>query len=134
MNTKNKIIGYLGHGLVLLSLLSLVYVSFMAWLNPREVMALVREKLTNTDSLSSIRGVYGGTGLFVVSVLCYLWSTGLTITLRFLSMFWLLYSVSRVLTWAIDGPLGEFGTQWLVIELFFGISCLTLSYLVTRHR
>lgn len=130
MNTKHKIFSYLGHGLVLLSLLSLVYVSGMAWWNPRAIMALVHEKLTNTDSISSIRGVYGSVGLFVVSVLGYLWSAGLTITLRFLSIFWFLYAASRLLTWAVDGPLGSFGMQWLTIELFLGISCLMLSYLV----
>lgn len=36
--------------------------------------------------------------------------------LSFLSLFWGSYAASRIITWIADGALGEFGTNWLVIE------------------
>jgi hypothetical protein len=42
-------------------------------------------------------------------------STGLS----FLTLFWGSYACSRVVTWVVDGPLGEFGMNWLAIESCF---------------
>lgn len=127
-------INILGNILVVGSLVSLGFVAFMAWWSPKEVMALVGEQLTNTDSISSIRGVYGGVGLFVLAVLCYLWHIGLSTVLKFLAFFWLLYSLSRGVTWIVDGALGSFGRQWLMIELILGGSCLLLFLLSRKSR
>lgn len=124
MDTKNKLAGLIGKALVVISLSGLASVSLMAWWSPREVMALVGEQLTNTDSISSIRGIYGGVGIFIVVVLGFLWRIGLKLVLQFLAIFWLLYGASRIVTWIIDGPLGTFGRQWLIIELLLGVSCL----------
>ena len=44
---------------ILLSALSLLSVSLMAFANPQSVMDLVQVQLSNNDAFSSIRGVYG---------------------------------------------------------------------------
>ncbi|HEU5291021.1 MAG TPA: DUF4345 domain-containing protein [Cyclobacteriaceae bacterium] len=106
-------------GFIFLSAISLAYVAVMAIINPQAVMDLVGVKLPNNDSISSIRGIYGGVGITLVAMLCYLAFYQTTNGLIFLTIFWGSYVVSRIVTRVIDGPLGEFGTNWLVIESCF---------------
>ncbi|MBD1428923.1 DUF4345 domain-containing protein [Sphingobacterium litopenaei] len=134
MKKESKILNYLGHVTVALSLLSLAYVALMAWVNPYQVMLLVGEKLSNTDSMSSIRGVYGGVGLFLVGVLAWFWKNNLKTSLQLLGLFWSLYALSRIVTWMVEGPLGDFGKQWLMIELFLGMLSLLLSAVITQKE
>ncbi len=51
----------------------------------------------------------------------------------FFTMFWLLYALSRIITIWANGPLGEFGNNWLKIELSFGLFALVL-YLLHRNN
>ena len=117
-------------GFILFSALSLGYVALMAMFNPQSVMDLVGVKLPNTDAISSIRGIYGGVGITLVLLLVYLAFNETLKGLSFLAVFWGSYALSRIITWFSDGALGEFGTNWLVIESFMciiGIVLLTLS-------
>lgn len=101
---------------ILLSGLSLLSVSLMAFADPQQVMDLVGVHLPNTDAYSSIRGVYGGVGLCLFISLLYLMRTNIQQGLGFLCLLWGLYAVSRIITIFTEGTLGDFGTQWLVIE------------------
>lgn len=114
------------------SALALGSVALMALVNPQSVMDLAQVTLPNTDAYSSIRGVYGGVGLALVVLLIRLLFIHLTGALRFLTLFWGMYAVSRLITWAVDGPLGAFGTQWLVIELTLSVLGGLLVYLHRR--
>jgi hypothetical protein len=118
MTTKTVFL-FLGKGFILFSALSLGYVALLAMFNPQSVMDLVNVKLPNTDSISSIRGIYGGVGITIVLLLCYLAFFEMSKGLVFLTIFWGSYAVSRIITAFNDGPLGEFGTNWLYIESFF---------------
>lgn len=117
----NKIFEKTAKGYVIFSLLSLLYVSILAILSPQQVMDMVQVNLNNTDAISSIRGVYGGVGLSICSMLIFLlfkkheWAFG------FLVMFWGSYAFSRVLTILMEGNLGDFGSNWLMIESFLFI-------------
>ncbi|MCD2423302.1 DUF4345 domain-containing protein [Niabella pedocola] len=128
-----KIFSYAGYGFVCISALSLAWVAAMAWYNPQAVMDLVHVTLNNTDALSSIRGVYGGVGFSVIAVLIYTMRRNLPLALLFLSLFWLLYALSRLVTIWADGSLGSFGSNWLTIETTFGMIALVL-YLGNRKR
>jgi len=128
-----KILSYGGYGFVCISVLSLAWVSAMAWYRPQSVMDLVQVTLNNTDALSSIRGVYGGVGFSVIAVLTYTMRRNLALALLFLSLFWLLYALSRLVTIWVNGSLGSFGSNWLTIETTFGIIALVL-YLGNRKR
>ena len=102
-------------------------VSLMAFLNPQSVMDLVAVKLTNTDAISSIRGIYGGAGLTIVIALAYLSRKDLREALGFLVLLWGFYALSRLITQLYEGPLGVFGKQWIVIEsVFCGIALILL--------
>jgi hypothetical protein len=113
-------------GFILFSALSLAYVAILAIINPQSVMDLVGVKLPNTDAISSIRGVYGGVGITIVTLLIYLAFFQTAKGLSFLSLFWGSYAVSRIITWFSDGALGDFGTNWLVIESAMCVIGLTL--------
>lgn len=106
-------------GFILFSALSLGYVALLAMFNPQSVMDLVGVTLPNTDSISSIRGIYGGVGITLVLLLFYLAFFEMSRGLVFLTIFWGSYAASRIITGLADGPLGEFGTTWLYIESFF---------------
>lgn len=108
-------------GFILISAVSLAYVAIMAIINPQTVMDLVGIRLPNNDSISSIRGIYGGVGITLVAMLCYMAFFQPVNGLTFLTIFWGSYASSRILTLIVDGPLGSFGTNWLIIE-----SCLCL--------
>lgn len=115
------------HLFIAISILGLAYVSLLAWWNPQDVMTLVGVTLPNTDALSSIRGIYGGAGTFVLGVMVYTWKHALKKTLLLLAAFWLLYAAARLITWQVDGELGDFGTKWLCIEATLGSLALLLA-------
>ncbi len=117
---------------IVLCAFSLVSVSIMAFLNPQSVMDLVAVSLTNTDAFSSIRGVYGGAGMAMVILLIYLLRRDQQTALFFLSCLWGLYAFSRLVTSMIEGPLGDFGRTWIVIESVFCIIAVSLLFLTKR--
>lgn len=112
------------------SILSLGYVALLSVISPEATMNLVSTVLPNNDAISSIRGIYGGVGLVITVQLIYLLIKDLHRGLLFLSLFWGAYAISRVVTIFVDGPLGDFGSQWLLIEsvlCLFGIGFLLIS-------
>lgn len=121
-------------GFILFSALSLGYVALLAMLSPQAVMDLVGVKLPNTDSISSIRGVYGGVGVTLVLSLLYLAFFETDRGLVFITTFWGSYAVSRIITAFADGPLGDFGTTWLYIESFFCLVGVVLLILNNRLK
>lgn len=98
------------------SMLALLSVSIMALFDPQSVMDRVGVKLGNTDAMSSIRGVYGGVGITICLSILYLLIKNPEKGAGFLSIFWGAYAFSRLITLISDGPLGDFGNQWLMIE------------------
>jgi hypothetical protein len=126
-----KVYRFVSKGFILFSALSLGYVALLAMFSPQSVMDLVGVKLPNTDSISSIRGIYGGVGITVVALLFYLAFFELSKGLIFLTIFWGSYAASRMITALVDGPLGEFGTTWLFIESFF---CAVGLILLLFHK
>ncbi len=117
----NRLLSIGTWSLIGISVLGILSVSVMAFGDPQAVMDLVRVKLDNTDAYSSIRGVYGGVGIALLGVLLYLAFTDRKAALGFIALFWGMYAVSRIMTIAMEGPLGAFGSQWLAIE---GTLCL----------
>jgi hypothetical protein len=95
-------------------------------------MDLVAVKLTNNDAISSIRGVYGGVGLTLVMALLYTLRKNVSESLGLLSILWVLYALSRVITIVKEGALGAFGKQWLIIEIIFFLTAVVLFFLVKR--
>lgn len=131
---KTKLIRGAAITYLAVSALSILWVSFMAFANPQQVMDLVGVTLPNTDAYSSIRGVYGGVGLSLVAVLVYLSRNNLATALFFLSFFWGMYAVSRLITIVSEGELGSFGNQWLVTELVFATMALLLGLAHYKNR
>jgi hypothetical protein len=111
---------------IVFSAFCLLMVSLMAFLNPQSVMDLVSVKLTNTDAYSSIRGIYGGVGMTLVISLLYLIRNHVKEALLFLTFLWGLYAISRLITILVDGPLGQFGNQWIVTETILSVIALVL--------
>lgn len=109
------------------SALSIGYVSLLSLADPKSTMSLVSVTLDNTDAISSIRGVYGGVGLTLLASLVYLYFRHLKMAVGFLVLFWGSYVLSRAITIFQDGPLGPFGTQWILIEAMFFVIGLLLS-------
>jgi hypothetical protein len=128
---KNKIINIVSGVFILFSAFSLLMVSLMAMANPQSVMDLVQVQLPNTDAYSSIRGIYGGVGLVIITQLVYLLIKDRKKALAFLSLFWGAYAISRLITIAAEGSLGAFGSQWLMIESVF---CVLSVVLYTLYR
>jgi hypothetical protein len=124
--TAKMIFTLSARGFILFSAFSLVYVAILALWNPQAVMDLVQLKLTNTDAISSIRGVYGGVGITIFITLVYLGINHIEKGLAFLSIFWGSYSFSRITTIIVDGALGSFGTNWLWIESIFCLIGISL--------
>lgn len=121
-----KFISIVAGSLIAFSALAIVMVSIMAFSDPQAVMDLVNVKLTNNDAYSSIRGVYGGVGLTIFITLAYLGVRDQTKGLLFAAILWGLYAVSRIVTIFHEGPLGDFGNQWLTIESGLCIAALVL--------
>ncbi|SFX94780.1 DUF4345 domain-containing protein [Cytophaga hutchinsonii] len=120
-------------GFILFSALSLLTLSILAFNDPQAVMDLVQVNLPNTDAYSSIRGVYGGVGLTICISLLYLLRRDVQLGLAFLSLLWGLYALSRIITIQIEGSLGNFGSQWLVIESVLFVIGFTLYLLNKIH-
>jgi hypothetical protein len=116
------------------SLLSLLSVSMMALFDPQSVMDLVDVQLSNTDALSSIRGVYGGVGITICLSILYLLIKHPEKGAGFLSIFWGAYAFSRLITLISDGPLGDFGSQWLIIESIMALIGLGLWLTLSSDR
>jgi hypothetical protein len=116
------------------STLSLGYVAILSLYSPQATMDLVATTLPNTDAISSIRGIYGGVGLVITIQLVYLLFRDIFKGLLFLSMFWGAYAASRLITILVDGPLGDFGSQWIVIEAFFCILAIILMVLIDKSN
>lgn len=127
-----KVLNMFSKGFIGLSSLSLLSVSIMAFASPQSVMDLVEVQLTNTDAFSSIRGVYGGVGLTLFISLIYLLFHDIKKGVVFLCLLWGFYALSRTITIFNEGALGDFGNQWLVIELVLFITALVLL-LVNRR-
>jgi hypothetical protein len=119
---------------VFFSGLSLGYVAVQSLINPQSTMDLVEVSLPNTNAVSSIRGIYGGVGLLILGTLLYFMKRDLLKALLFLVAFWYAYAISRVLTIIIDGPLGNFGKQWLVIESAMCVVGAALLVLLNKAR
>jgi len=96
-------------------------------------MDLVDVQLTNTDAISSIRGIYGGVGLVLALTTGYLLFRDVQKGLLFMALFWGSYVLARVMTIVIDGPLGEFGSFWIAIEGSFSVLSLALYLMYTRR-
>jgi uncharacterized membrane protein HdeD (DUF308 family) len=121
--STTKLVHLASTGLILLSAASLLSVSFMAFANPQSVMDLVQVQLNSNDAFSSIRGVYGGVGLALGISLLYLMLKDTGKGLAFLCLLWGFYAASRIITIFVEGSLGDFGTQWLIIEsVLFGLA------------
>jgi Domain of unknown function (DUF4345) len=131
---KNKVLSFAISAFIGFSAFAIIMVSAMAFLNPQQVMDLVQVKLTNTDAYSSIRGVYGGVGLTIFIALIYLMIKDHTRGLIFTAILWGLYAGSRLITIASEGPLGDFGTQWLLIESVLCVLALVLLGMKLRVR
>lgn len=131
---KSHYILILSRAFILLSAGSIFLVSILAMVDPQKVMDLVQVNLPNTDTYSSIRGVYGGVGLTIFITLIYLLVKNPIQGLSFLVIFWGFYALSRVMTILMDGHLGDFGIQWLMIEFLFFLIGLTIltAHLITR--
>ena len=114
-------------GFIVLSGLALLWVSVLALMDPRAVMALVGVQLPSPDAASSIRGVYGGVGLSIcLSLAMAIRRQWLGAALAFLLLLWGFYALARLLTAYVDGPLGAFGTQWLLIEATLALAAAAL--------
>lgn len=123
---SQKIISIAAGSFIGFSAFAIISVSLMAFSDPQAVMDLVSVRLTNTDAYSSIRGVYGGVGLTIFLTLVYLGFRNQTKGLLFAAVLWGLYAVSRLITIFREGPLGDFGNQWLTIESGLCIVALVL--------
>ncbi len=123
---NSKLLANISKSFIIFSALSLLSVSLMALADPQSVMDLVQTTLPNTDAYSSIRGIYGGVGLAIVISLLSLLRKNTTMALGFLSLFWGAYAISRMITMFADGPLGDFGHQWLLLESIFCMVALLL--------
>jgi len=123
---KQSLVFKLAGVLLYFSAFAIAMVSIMAFINPQDVMDLVRVQLSNTDAFSSIRGVYGGVGLAIIAAIGYCARNDRQKGMAFLSVLWGGYAVSRLLTIAIEGPLGSFGMEWLCIEALLCFSAISL--------
>lgn len=129
---NNRIIDIATWAIVLISALGTLSVSLMALIDPQGVMAMVHTPLDNADAYSSVRGVFGGVGLTLAAIMVWVFRRDRTAGLGFIALFWGNYALCRALTIAMDGPLGAFGGQWIVIETMLALAALALY--VVRKR
>lgn len=129
---QHKLLHISSATLISFSAFAILMVSLMAFQNPQAVMDLVQVKLPNNDAFSSIRGVYGGVGLTIAISLIYLVFKDHMKGLAFAAILWGCYALSRVITISMEGPLGAFGQQWLLIESV--LCALSLILLAIRLR
>lgn len=133
MNAQ-KIVKTISQVFIGISALSTGSVAILTIFNPQATMDLVATTLSNTDAISSIRGIYGGVGIVITILLLYLLLKDYPKGLLFLVMFWGSYAISRLITIFIEGPLGVFGNQWILIETTFCILALTLLFFSRRYK
>jgi len=131
---KRKIVQVASKLLLFFSAFSIVMVSAMAFNNPQSVMDLVGVQLPNTDAYSSIRGVYGGVGVTIFATLVYLAVKDTKKGLVFAAILWGSYALSRLMTIAVEGSLGAFGNQWLVIESVLCVASVIMLVLLGRSH
>lgn len=115
------------------SIFSIGYVSIVSLINPASTMDLVAISLTNNDAISSIRGIYGGVGMVITLCLLFWLLKNQKHGIVFLILFWGVYALSRLITIVVDGPLGDFGNQWLMIEFVLCFLAAILLLLNKRH-
>ncbi len=115
------------------SAFSLGYVALLSLFSPQSTMDLVATTLPNNDAISSIRGIYGGVGLVITIQLIYLLIKDYYKGLWFLSLFWGAYAICRLITIFSDGPLGDFGAQWITIETAFSAIAIILLLLSKKY-
>ena len=130
---KVKTVRQLSKAFIVLSALALCLVSLMAFYDPQLVMNPVQIKLSNNDAYSAIRGIYGGAGASIVLLLIYLLICHVRLGLGFLCALWGFHTLSRLITIAVQGPLGRFGIIWLMIEFLLFSIALTL-YLACKRK
>lgn len=130
----NRVLVIASRSYIVFSALSLLYVSIMAFFSPQMVMQLVNVELNNNDALSSIRGVYGGVGLAIFISLVYLVIHEIEKGIQFLCLLWGAYALSRIMTIFLEGPLNDFGSQWLVIESVLFIAGITLLLIIRSKK
>ena len=116
------------------SAFSLGYVALLSLFSPQSTMDLVATTLPNTDAMSSIRGIYGGVGLVITIQLIYLLIKDYYKGLLFLALFWGAYAVSRLITIFVDGSLGDFGNQWIMMESTFCVIALILLFVSKKYK
>ena len=116
------------------SAFSLGYIALTSLFSPQSTMDLVGTPLPNTDAISSIRGIYGGVGLVITIQLIYLIIKDYFSGLLFLSFFWGAYAISRLITIFMDGPLGDFGNQWIMMESIFCVIASILLLLSKKYK
>lgn len=116
------------------SAFSLGYVAILSLISPQSTMNLVATPLPNADAISSIRGIYGGVGFIITIQLIYLLIKDYKKGLLFLILFWGAYAISRLITMFVDGPLGTFGNQWMVIESTFCVLGVVLLFLNKKYN
>lgn len=125
---KEKLVRAAAIAFIVFSAFCLLMVSLMAFVNPQSVMDLVSVKLTNNDAYSSIRGIYGGVGMTIVISLIYMIQKNIKDALLFLTLLWGFYALCRLITILVEGPLGDFGMQWIVTEsVLCGLAVLLLE-------
>lgn len=130
---NNTFIRISSQAFIVLCILSLGYVSILSLISPQATMDLVQVRLPNNDALSSIRGIYGGVGLVIIASLIYLFFDNVKKALLFMSAFWGAYALSRLITLLADGPLGDFGSQWLMIESVFCLIAIALCVMQPKQ-
>lgn len=131
---NQKFIRIASRAFIVFSILSLSAVSLLSLYDPQATMDLVQVQLGNTDAASSIRGVYGGVGLSICAALVYLLLRDNRLGLIFLTLFWGMYALSRLITIFADGALGAFGTQWILTESILCATGLLLLLLTPRAK
>ena len=129
----NRLLGIAAWTLIVISAISMGMVSAMAFLDPQSVMDLVQVELANTDAYSSIRGVYGGVGVTLLVVLLVLARRDRSEAMGFLGLLWGMYALSRVMTIAMEGALGAFGSRWILIETVLCAASFAV-YIALRQR
>jgi len=117
---------------IIFSILCLAAVSILSLISPQATMDLVHVQLGNTDAASSIRGVYGGVGISITAALIYLLIRNSRLGVAFLTLFWGMYALSRLITIFADGALGAFGTQWILTESLLCATGIILLFISTR--
>jgi len=133
MNTQ-KIVKISSQIFIGFSSFSMGYVALLSIYNPQSTMDLVATTLPNTDAISSIRGIYGGVGLVITIQLIYLLIKDYLKGLLFLSLFWSAYAISRLITIFVNGSLGDFGNQWIIIESTFSAIAIILLLVSRKYK